>query len=128
MNTSSATCVGGTEAGQQLRFVAADQDVGRLVLTERYWATQMNPTFSTPTAIAVRNEVQDRTMMLTGALKDTDDLHRRWSDAAPLTAMVVADTNVYLHHRDTSTNWTGTLRLVGPTRRRTPSGLSYRCW
>lgn len=88
------------EQEPMLRSVLTPQDVARLLLTDRYWATQANPAYSAPVVLAVRQEVQARERDLDEAMQSALKLAARWESNDGHTFIVVADTNVYLHHPD----------------------------
>ncbi|SHG13442.1 PIN domain-containing protein [Jatrophihabitans endophyticus] len=86
------------EAERQLRPVMAVENLDRVLLTRRYWATHANPSYSPANVRAVQEEVRTRERLFEEMAKAVLDERRRWASAEPEVAFVVADTNVHLHH------------------------------
>lgn len=88
-------------ASRTMRGVVPARDLDRLLLTRLYWAALSNPAPSETLVSAVHQEVNDRVVDLEAALTEARRLQDRWAaPAARPCALVVADTNVYLHHPD----------------------------
>jgi hypothetical protein len=89
-----------SEAVRMLRLVMRPEDLNRLVLTSRYWATLANPAPTPAVVAAVNDEVLARQVALDAALKELDQQLAAWTPdpiSRPV-AYLVPDTNVLLHH------------------------------
>lgn len=98
------------ETTSSLRYVLRQRDVDRLVLTPRHWALHaLDPAAHLGAAGLVQLELDTRLDELQAAVAGLDLLLARWS--AHRGALVVADTNVYLHHADPfeRIDWAGLL-------------------
>jgi hypothetical protein len=85
------------ETAAALRYILRPSDVDRLVLTPRHWALHaLDPGAHLGAAGLVQLELDTRQDELKAAIDALDRLLARWS--AHRGALVVPDTNVYLHH------------------------------
>lgn len=87
------------EAARRLGSVLRAEAIERLVVTPRYWSLQsLDPATRQPQALAafVALEVEERYREVLRTRSDLDLERKRWSSRKGL--LVVADTNVYLHH------------------------------
>lgn len=87
-----------TDSEQQLRPVMTADDVDRVLLTRRYWATHANPSYTPANIKAVHEAVREHQLQFDEMAKGVLVERRRWTSAEPDVAYVVADTNVHLHH------------------------------
>jgi len=84
------------------RLVPADE-LDRLVTTRRYWALQtLDPASHGHLTSFVDVEVDERVRVLEREVTDLDRALSRWRNSPD--AVVVADTNVYLHHPEVFLN------------------------
>ncbi|TAM81355.1 MAG: hypothetical protein EPN43_14250, partial [Jatrophihabitans sp.] len=81
-----------------VRPVLQSDDIDRLLLTRRYWATLANPEPSPALLFAVQEEAQARVADLEQARNDAVTLRNRWTTTNDLdpTHVVVPDTNVFV--------------------------------
>ncbi len=85
------------EAAAQLTPLLAARDVDRLVLTRRHWVLQrIDPSANDALLGLVHLEMDERHREITGARDALYRQHAIWTEKAG--PVVVADTNVYLHH------------------------------
>jgi hypothetical protein len=85
-----------TKTAAYLRPVLDGNNLSRLLLTPRFWATQTNPRFSSQLVTAVTQELHERAIDLEAALAALTVAERWWSDPRqPYVAVI--DTNIYLH-------------------------------
>lgn len=104
------------EAAGALRYVLRPADVDRLVLTPRHWALHaLDPAAHVGAADLVQLELDTRRDDLQAAVVALDRLlPRLWVNRGRL---VVADTNVYLHHPEPfdRIDWSGVVPGLGHT-------------
>jgi hypothetical protein len=112
------------EAGRMLRSSMRDEDFVRLVRTPAFWALVQSRGAVDGALGLVRREMSERVAELRDAADSLNAMVSRWAPASDLVRVVVADTNVYLHHQSTidqipwrsilSADDTDTVRLVVP--------------
>ncbi len=87
------------DAAQQLAQLVSDGDVTRLVLSPRHWApVTIDPAANEALMSLVQLEIDQVRRRLEAARVELGEAVARW--AGHQGQLVVADTNVYLHHRD----------------------------
>ena len=86
------------EAGMRLGQMLAPGDVNTLVLTQRHWALQgIDPAANEALMWLLQGEIEERVRAFAAAQEDLRAQVRRWQAHAG--KLVIADTNVYLHHK-----------------------------
>lgn len=91
------------DAADELSNLVSAQDVARLVLTRRHWALQgIAPPANEALMSLLQLEIRERSRAFTCAREDLQRATGRWSQYPG--HLVVADTNIYLHHPDAFTD------------------------
>lgn len=87
------------EAGVRLSQMVVPRDVTMLVLTQRHWAIQgIDPAANEALMSLLQGEIDERVRAFAAAQVDMRTQVERWQ--AHGGKLVIADTNVYLHHGD----------------------------
>lgn len=87
------------DAVRMVRHVLRQEDVERLLLTRRYWATMANPEVTPALLRAVHHEVDDRQADIAKARDEAAALSDHWAPHGNDSRVVVPDTGVFLNHR-----------------------------
>jgi hypothetical protein len=91
------------DAADQLGSLVSAPDVAHLVLTRRHWAVQgIAPPANDALMSLLQLEVSERTRAFAAAHEDMQRAVDRWGQQPG--NLVVADTNIYLHHPDVFTD------------------------
>lgn len=86
-----------TEQVRMLQLRMAPDDLDRLLLTPRYWATQANPAPSLATLSAVREEMQYRATQMNQAAQSLTEAMQTWRPIdGSYTNLVVVDTSFWV--------------------------------
>lgn len=84
---------------RQLSSLVPSDDLGRLVLTPRYWALQAQPTTAElqPMRQLLSAEIDERARVLRDAVESVDAEKQRWQHPG---ALVMPDTSFYVTHAE----------------------------